>query len=182
LSERRAGFTLIELVVAVAILGLSMTIVFLKVDTLLPGSRLKAACKNVVTNLEHLRSQAIFSGVPIYLEYHIDTDCFRAYFPVVFDEENKVMGAGETEIFETTPVGDTIAIEDVVVGYYDGKRSDPGRQTIFIRPDGSLTGHIVHLKNTERGDEMSVRIASLTGFAEILKGRVEYENVRDDSF
>ena len=109
--ERRAGFTLIELVVAVAILGLSMTIVFLKVDTLLPGSRLKAACKKIVTDLEHLRSQAIFSGVPIYLEYHIDTESYRAYFPVVFDEENKVVGAGETEIFEPMPVGETIAIE-----------------------------------------------------------------------
>lgn len=182
MSERRAGFTLIELVVAVAILGLSMTIVFLKVDTLLPGSRLKAACKKVVTNLEHLRSQAIFSGIPIYLEYHIDTDSFRAYYPLVFDDENEVVGAGETEIFETTLVGETISIEDVVMSGYDGERSDPGRQTIFIRPDGSLTGHIVYLKNVERGDEMSVRIASLTGFAEILRGRIEYENVTDASF
>jgi prepilin-type N-terminal cleavage/methylation domain-containing protein len=40
LRSRSAAFTLIELMVAVAILGLGMTIVFLKVDTLLPGSRL----------------------------------------------------------------------------------------------------------------------------------------------
>jgi len=182
LNHLRAGFTLIELMVVVAVLGLSITIVFLKVDAILPGTRLEAACKNIVTDLELLRSYAIFKGLPIYLEYDSRFNSYRAFYPVDFDENGDVVGAGETEIFEPKPVGKSVEIEDVALGFYDGKKNSPGSATICIRPDGSLTGHIVHLKNTDTGKEMSVRIASLTGFAEVLKGKVGYEEVGDESF
>jgi len=181
-NARNAAFTLIELMVAVAILGLSMTIVFLKVDTLLPGSRLEASCKRIVTDIELLRSQSIFSGHPIYFEYDIGGNGYRAYYPLIFDDDNMVVGAGETEIFEPVWMAETVEIEKVALGFFDGERGDAGKETIIIRPDGSLTGHIVQVKNTETGDVMSVRIASLTGFAEIIAGSVEYAEVGDASF
>ena len=179
----RAGFTLIELMVAVAILGLGMTIVFLKVDTLLPGSRLTAACKKVVTDIELLRSHSIFTGTPVYFEYDVQLNTYRAYSPVTFDDDGRVMGAGETEIMEPAFLGELIAIDRVAVGYQDdGEGSSDMRQTICIRPDGSLTGHIVHMTNTDSGQLMSIRIASLTGFAEVFDGHIEYEEVTDASF
>lgn len=178
----RAGFTLIELMVAVAIIGLSMTIVFLKVDTLLPGSRLEAAAKKIVTDLELMRSQAIFSGLTIHLEYDIGFHSYRAYYPVLFDEDNNVIGAGETVILEPSRAGEKIEIEHVAVGFFDESESESAALTINIRPDGSLTGHIVHLFDPNSKRKMSIRIASLTGFAEILEGKVSYQEVSDDSF
>jgi len=182
LRSSKAAFTLIELMVVVAVLGLGMTIVFLKVDTLLPGSRLEAGCKQIVTDLELLRSQSSFSGLLIYLEYDVPQNSYRSYYPFVFDEENEIIGAGETEIFETAGLGETVVIVDVALGFHDEEESTPLKPTIGIRPDGSLTGHIVHLMNTETEKQMSIRISSLTGFAEILPGRIDYEEVNDGSF
>jgi len=181
-NARKAAFTLIELMVAVAVLGLSMTIVFLKVDTLLPGSRLQAAAKKVVTDLELMRSQSIFSGLTIHLEYSPGFNSYRAYFPVLFDDDGNVNGAGETVILESSRAGAKIEIEDVAVGFTDDAEGDSTALTINIRPDGSLTGHIVHLLDPNSGDRMSIRIASLTGFAEILEGSVGYQEVSDESF
>jgi len=181
-NAQNHGFTLIELMVAVAVLGLAMTIVFLKVDTLLPGSRLEAAAKKIVTDLELMRSQAIFSGLTIHLEYNPGFHSYRAYYPVLFDDDNNVIGAGETEILEPARAGATIEIERVAVGFLDESEGDSGALTINIRPDGSLTGHIVHLTDPNSEKKMSIRIASLTGFAEIILGHVDYQEVSDDSF
>jgi hypothetical protein len=79
-------------------------------------------------------------------------------------------------------MNETVEIIDIALGSYDGDRGDANKETIIIRPDGSLTGHIVHLKNTETEEEMSVRVSSLTGFAEIIEGRIDYEEVGDATF
>lgn len=178
----RAGFTLIELMVVVAIIGVGMTIVFLEVDTLLPGNRLKSGAKEVVTVLEQLRSRSIFRSLPLYLEYDVEYNGYRAYFPFVFDDQNNVTGAGRTDIIDFTPLSENIEITDIAMGFVDEESGNPGKQAIAIKPDGSVTAHIAHLKNTVSGQEMSVRISSLTGFAEIFQGRIEYREVSDDSF
>ncbi len=180
--RRKAAFTLIELMVAIAIIGLGMTIVFLKVDTLLPGSRLQASCKEIVTQIENLRSRAIFRGIPVTFEYDIDANGYSAYFSVVFDDEGEVSGAGITEIIEFDGLAETVEITDLAMGYVDEEENISTKQAIHIRPDGTITGHIVHLKNIDSGEEMSVRFSSLTGFAEVLEGRIDYEEINDDSF
>ncbi len=181
-KARRAGFTLIELMVTVAIIGIGMTIVFLEVDTLLPGSRLKSASKEIVTILEQLRGRAIFRSMPCYLEYDVEFNGYRAYFPYIFDDKDTVAGPGRTEIIDFTPLSENVEITDIAVGFGDAESKIPGKQTIAIKVDGSVTAHIVHLRNVMTNQEMSVRISSLTGFAEIFRGRIEYREVSDDSF
>lgn len=53
------GFTLIELMVSVAILGLGLTIVSMNIDTFIPKTRLQASCRKLVSDMDDLRLAAI---------------------------------------------------------------------------------------------------------------------------
>jgi hypothetical protein len=167
--------------VTIAIIGLGLTIVFLQIDTFLPASRLQAACRILVSDLENLRLAAIVTfKVPVHLEYDLENHGYRAYIPYEYEDDGITrIGPGETEILEFRPLPESIIFESIAMGLSKDMH-DPGKLiTIIINPDGSLTGHISHIMDEHYGREYSVRVASLTGFAEILDQRVEYEEFNE---
>ena len=92
------------------------------------------------------------------------------------------MGPGETEILEFRHLPENIQFADIRLGPKTSAIDDKNLITVLINPDGSITGHIVHVRDVQYEREHSVRIASLTGFAEILSERVEYEAIDDSAF
>ena len=57
--RNRAGWTAIELLVAVGILGIFMTLAVVSQSQLLPNYRLSSATRQVVTDVRLLRAKAI---------------------------------------------------------------------------------------------------------------------------
>jgi prepilin-type N-terminal cleavage/methylation domain-containing protein len=177
------GFTLIEIMLTVAIIGLGLTVVFLQVDTFLPASRLQAGASGVVSDLEQLRLATIMLyRKPVHLVYDLSNHGYFAYLPYELDEEAEIIGPGETEILPFKALPENIVFKDVQVGLKTGAIEEKDRVTVLIQPDGSVTGHIVHIMDTYYEKEHSVRVASLTGFAEIIDHRVEYEQLDDRNF
>lgn len=183
-SARARGFTLIELMVTVGLIGLALTLVFLRIDTFLPASRLQAACRKLVADIEDLRLASIMLYKrPVHLEYDLKNHGYRAYLPYEVDPEQKtILGPGMTELKPFQRLPENIAIADVRLGPGNTAQEQPDVVTVLINPDGSVTGHIVHFKDEYFEKENSVRVSSLTGFAEILDGRVEYEEIDQSSF
>jgi len=171
-----SGMTLIELMLTVSIIGVMLTILFLKVDTFLPRSRMESACRQLVGKIDKLRLASIVTyKVPIYFEYDLKNHGYSAYVPFEYTEDGELKGPGETELISFTQLPENIILDDVRLGMTADYVDYEDLITVLVNPDGSITGHIVHLKDVQYGKEFSISIASLTGFAEIHDSRVEYE-------
>ncbi|MHC4944056.1 MAG: pilus assembly FimT family protein [Planctomycetota bacterium] len=183
LSKKAQGFTLIELMVSITILGLGLTIIFLRIDTLIPATRLQATCRKLVSDLDELRMASVMIyKLPVHLTYDLEAQGYRAYIPYEIDEEQNIIGPGETELMELRELPDGIQLADIRLGAMTEAYDDKSQITVFINPDGSVTGHIAHLKDEHYEKEFSMIVASLTGFAEVVDKRVEYEEIDDSQF
>src|SRR5258708_38250116 len=67
-SERRAGYTLIELMVVLLIIGAALSLALPRLDSFLPQLRLKQTAREVVLALREAQRQAIQGGLPTTVE------------------------------------------------------------------------------------------------------------------
>jgi prepilin-type N-terminal cleavage/methylation domain-containing protein len=78
MMRNRAGWTAIELMVAVGILGIFMTLAAVSQTRLLPHYRLAAATRQVVTDLRLLRAKAISQNDRFKMIFAAGQDAYRA--------------------------------------------------------------------------------------------------------
>jgi len=75
------GFTLLELMVVIMVLGLVLRIVVVNMGAFLPGSALDAQANNLRFTLDYLRSEAKIQGKPYTLELDLDKHRTRIILP-----------------------------------------------------------------------------------------------------
>lgn len=183
MRRARKGFTLIELMLAIAIIGLMLTVVFMRIESFLPSSRLQSSCRTLVGDIDKLRlASTITFQETVYLQYNLDEHGYRAFVPFEYDEDGNLEGPGETELIDFKRLPECVIFESISLGISTDVIEDANLITVLVNPDGSITGHIVHMKDEQYESEYSIRVASLTGFAEIIGSRVEYEEVDDGFF
>lgn len=71
--DRRAGFTLLELLVVLVIASLAVSLVGPAFQRILPGLSLEAESRKLEGLLRHARSQAILSGAPVAISQDVDS-------------------------------------------------------------------------------------------------------------
>jgi type IV fimbrial biogenesis protein FimT len=67
-SNKNAGFTLVELAVVTAIMGIVMAVAVPSVRDMLANQRMKTASFNLITTAMIARSEAVKRGIPIYVK------------------------------------------------------------------------------------------------------------------
>jgi general secretion pathway protein H len=135
-----AGFTLIEMMVVLVILGLSMTAVPAIVAGI-DGSRLRAASDDVIARLREARNQAIRTEAPV----EVVLDMRRRSYRTSFSPDNNQMPDIVSRV-EVAPAS----------------LADPnGIVRIRFQPDGSATP--VRLALWRRGGSSEIAIDGLSG-------------------
>src|SRR5688572_25654191 len=88
-SERRAaaGFTLLELMVTLAVIGLAMSVMVTGSRTLLPQTRLRASATLLASSLERARTWAVLEGHPLEFCYDLERRSCSFWLPFATDEE-----------------------------------------------------------------------------------------------
>lgn len=154
------GFTLIELIMVVFILGLAFGIAGVKLSQGLDGLYLKASAKDIVTTLRYAREKAIAEQI---------------VYKVGFDvERNQVYLADEVETKKTIHLNEKIRLSQVKIDEVEVKARQQIGAGIYLDqvgeisfyPTGSSNKGEIILENT-KGSKLRVVTDFLTGSARI---------------
>jgi len=158
------GFTLVEMVVVVAIIGLILASVAVRFDSITASARLRSNAREIASTIGLAHSQASSTG--------------RSH-NIVFDTENCqywVESNLQSESGDWLPkkrvLYDDVSFEDIQVG--EDIYGESGSLSIEISPLGVTSAFMVHLES-ENGAKMTLEICPLTGLVRFFEGYKEYE-------
>ncbi len=182
-AANRRGFTLTELLIVIALIGLLFGLVFMKLDSLVPSQRLKADARELASSLDQARNYAIVSGKPVKFAYDIDNRAYRYFVPFeLSDDGNSIVGPGEFELHDWVFLRQDVEFKDIFLGRDVVKT---GVVTITFEPRGIATDHTVHLGKTDvdpREMCSSLTISPLLGYIDLFDFYKEPELIEKSAF
>ena len=81
----RTGFSMVEMMTVIVILGLIATIVSVNWKAILPKSNLHAAVRNLASTLQTARTEAISRNAEYRIQYDLEHQRFRVLTPFAAD-------------------------------------------------------------------------------------------------
>ena len=176
------GFTLIELMVVIAIIGLAMSVMVSGSSSLLPQTRLRASVDQLAASLELARSHAQLRQEPLVFAYDLDQGLYEAYYPFERDEQGENRGAGKTPVVDPLPLERGIAFRSVRLP--GSVPREDGVVTLDVSALGRIAPHEVVLDNPEYPDTevYTLRVSGLSNRSQILEGDVVMAPLQDVDF
>jgi len=167
---RAAGFTLVELMVTIVVIGLAMSVIFTGSRALLPQARLHASATEMGAALEQVRTQALLVQEPILFAYDITNGGYEAYYPYERDEHGDDIGPGRTPVRDYTRLKESVAFRRIRMP--GSTVRDSGVVTLTISPLGRIPPHEVVLYNPEYPDTeiVTLRVSGLANRTSVLEG------------
>ena len=172
----RAGFTLIELIIVLAILVVGSGFAILKLDGVTHEGRLRAAGRKLANNLKFARSCALVSGKPIYVYYDLDESTYYLSRRYYGDER----GAPHHEELRSNeaswefPVG--VRLHSVASPV---KTAERFIERFDFTAFGACVSHSIYLKGNEEDDWVTVEVNGLTGHVYIHQFYKEFDGVAE---
>ncbi len=155
----RQSFTLIELAVVAAIIGIAVTMFIVRVDNVIPSARLGAAARLVGSSVELALSDAVMKREQRLVVYDLPGNTVRI-------EKKSEQDPAETIVLAERhlPVG-------VEIAEVEGSETEDGRAVILVSSSGRMAPHAAHLSNS--AGEMTVEVYGLTGKIRYHSKRVQ---------
>lgn len=138
--KRAAGFTLVELIVALAIAAIALAVVPVSMIKLHESSQYRSAVRGVLAGLKMARAEAARQGMPV------------AFTLDMYDKSIEVAGQRLSTLPEVLEFGLIVAERDL----------SGGRGSIVFYPDGGATGGSVIIQRPN-GSGVRLRVDWLLG-------------------
>lgn len=153
-----AGYTMIEVMVAVLIIGLALLATTPALRTSLVGHRLKGGAEELQAKMRLARSRAIAENVPVILAWNADDGQF---YLVVDDDQD-----GTPDWGDETAEGPFCTPKGVK---FDNDPKNPFPNTwVAFNPDGSTDASGRVVIEDEKGRKMYVDVVQPSGMVTIL--------------
>lgn len=133
------GFSIIELMLVIAILAIASVVIVPQLANLSPKYRLRAGARELAATVAQVRTDAILAGSAQTVVYDLDR---QLYGGRGLDETGKPVSEGQEELLE---LPDEIRIAKIVLP--DEKTYTSGRKSLEIDPALALGSHIIVLEN-----------------------------------
>ncbi|MFH1023592.1 MAG: GspH/FimT family pseudopilin [Planctomycetota bacterium] len=168
--RRDNGFTLMEMMLVVFLLGLAFGYVIIRLDNILPRERLQAGARGLAAAAAEAREAAVYRNEPVFMHYDL-TEPHRRYWISIRGAD----GREDPTAPQILPEG--VSITDVTLG---DRVMTSGDVTVRFDPTGDVEGHAVHLGDKD-GKEMSILVHPLLGTVRTEEGRVDPESFEEEA-
>ncbi len=164
-----AGFTLLEVLLVLGILGLMAALVSARLDTMLPSFRIKAAARELASTVAWVRSESVGAGRPMAIRYDVDQG---QYWVVTANGAGAIPARLEppAERFRMQSLPDGVRFQDV--SFLNGQSAGAPTATIPFTYLGACEGHWIHLSDAD-GAEMTVEVMPLGAQVNLYDSRKE---------
>jgi prepilin-type N-terminal cleavage/methylation domain-containing protein len=187
MSARRAqaGFSLIELMGVIIVLGLMATLAAVSWRSMLPRAELNQAVRELSSQLSSVRSDAISRKARFEIQYSFTRDehrpiGYRVVTPFRADGRGGLAGRDEVHLaFPWKELPDGVHFKRIRV---NGQDVTDGVISVYFDPLGTSTDHLVILEQLPSGDLHTIEVLALTGDFRLHDGEFVREFPRDSDF
>jgi type II secretion system protein H len=183
--RERAGFTLVELMMAVIALGMLATIVYISWEAVLPRTRLTTAVRELMATLQQARSDAISRGAPFAIEYYFEEGeghprGYRVITPFRAGGEGGLAVSDEERLaLDWKPLPEGVEFQRITVNGHDFAR---GRVEVWFDARGSASDHVIVLVQRPYDNVYTIEVEALTGHIQFHDGEFVREPPTEGDF
>lgn len=182
-NRRTSGFTLVELITVIVVIGVMMAIAVTRLDFMVPKYEIRGAARAVAWHVKRARFRAASTGKEVYVKYDLSRGQYWMLVAFPKLEEGEILQEGETageyeyqEVLRKR-LPDGIEFVNIIIGA-DQVQSG-GTATIRVSPFGSSNHVIVNLKN-QGTRTISLKVNGFTGAVTFHKDHKEPEEILED--
>jgi prepilin-type N-terminal cleavage/methylation domain-containing protein len=181
------GFTLIELMGVILILGLMISVTVMNWQKTLPRAQLNSAVRELSDILNSTRSEAIARGAEYRVLYDLDEQ--RYWVETPFKKGGglaleRIPGQEDPEegkrlIVHATQLENGVRITRVAL---DGENYTDEQVFVRFSPLGASSAHSIELFHEFTGRTYTIEVLALTGLIRIHEGVFEREELSEEDF
>ena len=150
-KNRVNGFTLVELLVVILIVGLFSALISIRIEGSLSGGDLRLATRVIMGEINQLRGKAAYTHKEHVLGLNVDVNYLYSFLPL--PQEGEL-----SKKIKKLPSG--VNLEDVVI-FSEGKIQE-GEARIRFFANGCIDRSLIHLTN-EKDEKYTLQINPITG-------------------
>jgi type II secretion system protein H len=151
------GFSLIEIMIVLAIMGALLGMITTNMDFLVPSSRINACAREIASTIMLAHNRATINGEDAILSYHLDNNTYQLM----------LMKNGKVEHFKPWKLAEGVTFQDILA---EGERKKTGGIfEVYFAPNGIVRGHVVHLQNKDQ-KILSIEVNPLSGDVQVMEG------------
>jgi prepilin-type N-terminal cleavage/methylation domain-containing protein len=182
------GFTLVELMVVIVILGMVVSSVSVNWRTVIPGTQLSTSVRSISNALQTARTEAISRNNEFRVIYDLDQQRYWIETPYLKTGGlalQRIPGEDDPEeedsraVLSYTKMRDGVTISNIII---DDEEYIDGICYIRFSPLGASSAHTVSLHHEATNRDYTIEVLALTGQIRFHDGFYEREEVKDGDF
>lgn len=181
-ASRRAGFSLVELLMVCVVMAMMALTVGFSLDSMLPKERLNTSVRRLTAEFQTLRSEAISRGLDYYIEYDLDNERYRRVTPFSVEGERFDEDEDEEQDRFKGPWQELEPGVELIQVSVSGFVTDTGTAYARFDPRGAASDHQVVLAQLEYENYYTIEVLALTGTFKFHRGVFFREPPLDSEF
>ena len=194
LARGRGGFSLIEILLALAVVGMVTGMMVVNFGGATKSERLRAAARNLAGMSDFIRSQAVGSKITCYFDIDFEHSQYRWRVEPPRDNFGRFFNPDTRELMswvEVEQYRDEYPWEPLPRDVYFERLMhnnqffyDKDWQWVEYRADGTVSSYVLWIVARDEDEEeaFSVIVNGLTGKSEVLKGRHTMREADESDF